>query len=216
MSLTLYYHPLASFCWKVLIALYENETPFVPHLVDLGNPEARAAFLRLTPLGQFPLLRDDGHGGQLVPESSIIIEYLGQRYPGASALVPADPAAALEARLRDRFFDLHVHVQMQKIVGDKIRPADARDAHGVAQARETLRTAYGMLETLLAGRAWAAGDTFTIADCAAAPALYYANRVEPLGERHPHVAAYLDRLHQRPSFARTFAEAQPYLHLFPG
>jgi glutathione S-transferase len=166
-------------------------------------------------MGQFPVLRDDA-AGRTVPESSIIIEYLAQRFPGPSPLLPADPAQALEVRLYDRFFDFHVHMQMQKIVGDKIRPAGAQDPHGVAAARATLATAYRILDERMATRTWAAGAAFSMADCAAAPALYYADRVQPLGDAHPHLRAYLERLHQRPSFARTFAEAQPYLHMFPG
>jgi glutathione S-transferase len=215
MALSLYFHPLASYCWKVLIALYENETPFTPRLVDLGDPEQRAAFYRLAPLGKFPVLADDANG-RFVPESTIIIEYLAVRYPGRTALIPPDFDLALEARIMDRFFDQQIHEPMQKHVGDKLRPAAERDPHGVAQAHAQLERGYAVLDEMLATRTWAAGNDFGLADCAAAPALYYANLVHPLTDAHPAVKAYLARLQQRPSFARVLTEAQPYFAMFPG
>ena len=215
MALSLYFHPLASYCWKALIALYENETPFTPLLVDLGDPEQRAAFYRLAPLGKFPVLADDANG-RVVPESTIIIEYLAARYPGPTALIPADVDLALEARAMDRFFDQQVHEPMQKHVLDRLRPASERDPHGVAQAHVQLEKAYAILEGSLASRTWAAGNDFSLADCAAAPALYYANLVHPLTDAHPTIKAYLQRLQQRPSFARVLTEAQPYFAMFPG
>ena len=215
MSLTLYYHPLASYCWKVLIALYEQDTPFTPLLVDLADPAARAEFQTVWPLARFPVLRDEARD-RIVPESTIIIEYLAHHYPGPTPLVPTEPDLALEARLCDRFYDLYVHEPMQRLVFDRLRPADQRDPLGVAGARATLDTAYAMIEGALATRTWATGATFTLADCAAAPALYYADRVHPLGAAHPHTAAYLARVLARPSFARVVAEAQPYLASFPG
>jgi glutathione S-transferase len=214
MALTLYFHPLASFCWKTLIALYENDTPFTPHIVDLGDPVARDAFLKISPMGKFPVLRDDA-AERTVHESTIIIEYLAQHFPGPIALLPAEPTQALEVRYRDRFFDHYVHVHMQKIVGDRIRPADQRDAYGVAEARQAIAGAYVELEALMGSRQWAAGDAFSMADCSAAPALFYADKVLPLGERQPQLRAYLERLKRRTSFARTLKEAQPYFHLFP-
>lgn len=214
MSLTLYMHPLASFCHKALIALYENDTPFHPHLVDLADPEARAAFHALWPMGRFPLLRDDARDC-LVPESSIIIEYLARHYPGKVALVPQDADLAREVRLRDRFFDLYVNEAMQKVVTDRLRPSGAHDHHGVSEARDRLRTAYDLLEKDMATRTWAVGESFSMADCSASPALFYANMVIPLDQSHPHTAAYLLRLMQRPSFARVLREAQPYLHMVP-
>jgi glutathione S-transferase len=215
MALSLYFHPLASYCWKALIALYENETPFTPLLVDLGDAEQRAAFYKLAPLGKFPVLADDANG-RVVPESTIIIEYLATHYPGRTLLIPQDPELALEARLQDRFFDQYVHEAMQKHVGDKLRPPAERDPHGVAQAHAQLEKAYGILEASLATRTWAAGESFGLADCAAAPALYYANLVHPLTDSYPHVKAYLARLQQRPSFARVLREAEPYFSMFPG
>jgi glutathione S-transferase len=214
MALTLHYHPLSSFCWKVLIALYENDTPFIPHLVDLGDEAARARFKKLWPLAKFPVLRDDARDAT-VPESTTIIEYLSQHYPGNVPLVPGDADRAREARLRDRFYDLYVQLPMQKIVGDNLRPAGKSDPYGVADAKVQLGTAYDMIEHEMNGRAWATGDAFTLADCAASPALYYANRVVPFGASHANVAAYLRRLTERPSFARTLREAEPYFKLFP-
>jgi glutathione S-transferase len=213
-ALTLYYHPLASYCWKVLIALYENQTPFVPRLVDLGDEAQRDALVKLWPVGKFPVLHDEA-AGRVVPESSIIIEYLDAHHPGRAPLIPADRDAALEVRLQDRFFDQQIHEAMQKHVVDKLRPEGQRDPYGVEQAHRQLERAYGMLEAPLERRAWAAGDTFTLADCAAAPALYYANLVHPFGA-HERVAAYLKRLAARASFARVLVEAQPYFADFPG
>jgi glutathione S-transferase len=214
MSLTLHYHPLSSFCQKVLVALYENDTAFSPHLVDLGNPAARAALVKLWPVGKFPVLVDAA-SGHTIPESSIIIDYLDRHYPGRTRFIPADADLAWQTRLRDRVLDLYVHEPMQKIVGDRLRPAGQRDPFGVDQARSRLDTAYAMLDADMATRTWAMGEAFGLADCAAAPALFYAGRVHPFAETHPRLGAYFDRLLARPSFARAVAEAKPYFHLFP-
>jgi glutathione S-transferase len=214
MTLKLYFHPLSSFCQKALVALYENDTPFEPVIVDLGDPAQRDALLTLWPMGKFPVLRDEARN-QTIAESSIIIEYLDQFYPGTTQLVPADADLAWQTRLRDRFYDLYVNEPMQKIVGDRRRPPDAKDPHGVAQARARLQGAYAMIEQEMADRTWAMDDAFTMADCAAAPALFYANLVLPFGDTHENVAAYFERLMTRPSFARAVAEAKPYFHLFP-
>ena len=213
-ALSLYYHPLASYCWKVLIALYESDTPFAPRLVDLSDEAQRDALLKLWPVGKFPVLHDEA-AGRIVPESSVIIEYLEVHHPGRRPLIPADRDAALEVRLQDRFFDQQIHEAMQKHVGNKLRPEGQRDPYGVEQAHRQLERAYGILESTLERRTWAAGDAFSLADCAAAPALYYANLVHPLGG-YGRVAAYLKRLVARPSFARVLAEAEPYFKLFPG
>lgn len=214
MSLTLYLHPLASFCHKVLIALYEKDAPFSVKIVDLGYPAASAAFLALWPVGKIPLLHDD-RTNRTVPETSIIIDYLDRRLPGTTPLIPADPEDALEVRLWDRFFDLYVNTPMAKVVTDRIRPEGRNDPHGVAEARAMLKTAYGMAERHMTGRAWAAGENFSMADCAAAPALFYAECVQPFSGTHPNLAAYFDRLAVRPSFRRTLDEARPYFDLFP-
>jgi glutathione S-transferase len=216
MSLTLYFHPLSSFCHKVLIALYENEIPFKPHIVDFMNPESAAEFKKLWPIGKFPVLRDEARDWT-VPESSIIIEYLDQRFPGKVRMIPADPELARQMRMRDRFFDLYLNVPMQKIVTDKLRPHGENDDLGVAQARALLATALDMVEKdMSGGKTWAIGDAFTMADCAAAPALFYANKIMPFEDSHRNVAAYFARIARRPSFERVMEEAQPYFKLFPG
>jgi glutathione S-transferase len=214
MSLTLHYHPLASFCWKALIALYENDIPFQPNLVDLGNPAERAALLKLWPIGKFPVLRDDAHD-QTVPESSVIIEYLDRHYPGRTKFIPDEPELAWQTRLRDRFYDLYVHLPMQKIMDDRLRPADKKDPHGVEEARARLRTCYRMIERQMSAGDWAMGDRFTIADCAAAPSLFYGNMVVPFGGEHRNLSAYFERLKARPSFARVTKEAEPYFNMVP-
>lgn len=214
MSLKLYMHPLASFCQKPLIAFYENDTPFEPHIVDLGNEIERANFMKLWPLGKFPVLRDEAKD-RTIPESSIIIEYLAQHYPGKTQLVPADADLARQTRLRDRFYDLYVQEPMQKMVNDRLRPVGSKDPLGVEQAKTLLQTAYGMIERDMATQTWAMGEAFSMADCAAAPALFYANLVLPLRDTHRNAAAYLDRLLARPSFARVVREAQPYFSMFP-
>jgi glutathione S-transferase len=214
-DLTLHFHPLASFCWKALVALYENDTPFEPLIVNLGDPASTAAFKALWPIGKMPVLQDRKRD-RIVPESTIIIEYLAQHWPGPVALVPADPDRARQTRLTDRFYDLYVHEPMQKIVTDKLRPAGRNDGFGVEQARAQLAVSYGMIEQDMAAKTWAMGEDFTLADCAAAPALFYADKVAPLGTAYPNAAAYLARLLARPSFVRTVEEAQPYFKYFPG
>ena len=216
MSLTLHFHPLASFCQKALIGLYELNVPFERRVVDLGNPSERAAFLELWPIGKFPVLRDESRG-ITVPESSLVLEYIDQRYAAQPSLIPTDPDLARECRLRDHFYDLYVNVPMGKIVADKLRPEAKRDPLGVEQARAQLQTSYAVAdEWMRAGTTWAIGDTFTLADCAAAPALFYANQFAPFGESHRHLSAYFNRLSERPSFARVIAEAKPYWSMFPG
>lgn len=215
MSLTLHFHPLSSFCQKVLVAFYENGTPFEAQIVDLMDATASAEFQAIWPLGKFPVLRD-GAKDRTIPESSVIIEYLDQAYPGGIRFVPTDPDLALRTRLADRFFDSYVNVPMQKVVTDKLRPAGRSDPHGVEEAKALLRTACGMLDRDMAAKTWATGDAFGMADCAAAPALFYANELMPFTNSYPNLASYLGRLKQRPSFARVVEEAKPYFALFPG
>lgn len=215
MSLTLHFHPLSSFCWKVLIALYENDIPFTANQVDLGNPAERAAFLKLWPVGKFPVLTDAARG-ETVPESSIIIEYLDQHFPGRTRFIPEDPDLALKTRLRDRFFDLYVHLPMQEIVGDRLRPQDKKDPFGVEAARARTRRSYEMIEQQMVRGPFAMGETFTLADCSALPALFYGNKVEPFAAEHRNIAAYFERLKSRPSVARVLKEAEPYFGMFPG
>ncbi|MGE3065001.1 MAG: glutathione S-transferase family protein [Hyphomicrobiaceae bacterium] len=213
-QLTLYFHPLSSFCQKVLMALYENDTPFTPHMVDLMNEAARADFLKLWPIGKFPVLKDEARD-HLVPESSIIIEYLDRHFPGKTRFVPEDADAARQMRMRDRFFDLYVNVPMQKIVVDRLRPPGKGDAFGVEQARGQLATALKLVDEAMASKTWAMGETFTMADCAAAPALLYADMTLPFAKTHANAAAYLARLKARPSYARALKEAEPYFAMVP-
>ena len=210
MSLTLYAHPFAAYCWKVLIALYENGTPFSYRMVD--NAAVSAELERLWPLKKFPVLRD---GDAAVIESSVIIEHLVLRHPGPSRLIPEGIDDALEVRFMDRFFDNYVMTPMQKLVLDSMRADGEHDPKGVAEARTMLDSAYESLEKRIEHRAWAAGDHFTMGDCASAPALFYADWVHPVGDRFPAVSAYRARLLARPSIARTVDEARPYRKLFP-
>lgn len=213
MKPALYAHPFASYCWKVLIALYENRTPFVYRsLGDPADPQAAAELEALWPLKKFPVLVD---GGPPVIESTIIIEYLMLRHPGPMRLIPQDPQAALEARFLDRYFDNYIMTPMSKIVANELRPQDRRDAYGVEEARTALEAAYRWLDGLLRGRSWAAGEDFTLADCAAAPALFYADWAHPIGETFPHVRGYRSRLLARPSVDRVVEEARPFRKFFP-
>jgi glutathione S-transferase len=214
MSLKLYFHPLSSFCMKVLTALYEKDLAFEKAVVDFMDPVASASFSKIWPIRQFPVMRDEARG-TTIPESSLIIEYLDQHYPGKMQLLPADPELAFRARQLDRFFDLHVQVPMQKIVTDNFRPEGQNDTFGVAECKKKLAIAYGILEKELANITWATGDRYTMADCAASPALFYANLSVPLGAEHSNVSRYLDRLMNRPSFARAVEEAKPYFSLRP-
>lgn len=214
MSLVLHLHPLSSYCQKVLIALYENGTAFETHVLDLSKAEVVAGLRKLWPPGKMPVLEDAGRG-QTVPESSIIIEYLDRYHPGAAPLIPADPDLALRTRLADRFYDLYVHDPMQRIVGDKLRPEGKGDPYGVEVYRGLLRRAYEIIDADMADRTWAVGEAFTLADCAAAPPLFFANKLVPFGS-HANLAAYFERLTRRPSVARAFREAEPFLKYFPG
>ena len=215
MALTLYFHPLSSFCQKALIALYENGTPFTPQKVDLMDEKENADFKLLWPVGKFPVLRDEKNG-KTIPELTSIIEYLSQHYPGPVQLVPKDPDAALTVRAQDRFYDLNVHLLTQKVITDRLRPAGQNDTFGVEHARGLLQTTLGIIDKDMAKKTWAAGETFTMADCAAAPTLFYTNRaVKPLAGTFDNVAAYLDRLMKRPSYARALKEAEPFLKYVP-
>lgn len=212
MSLQLFYHPLSSYSMKALIALYENATPFEYRMLSPDHPANCGQFAEMWPIQKFPILLDGGH---MVVEASIVIEYLGLHYPGPVRLLPADPKAALEVRMMDRFFDNHIATPQQKLVADVLRPAGQRDPYGEAEARRKLETAYAWLDKIMAGRTWAAGDEFSMADCAAAPFLLYAHWSHPIPETHEHAMAYLRRLRERPSFVRAWAEARPYRHMFP-
>jgi glutathione S-transferase len=212
MSLCLYAHPFSSYCQKVLTALYENGTAFEYRLLEFGNPELAAEHAALWPLRKIPVLVD---AGRTIVEASIIIEHLDLHHQGSVRLLPEDANAALEVRMMDRIFDNYVMTPMQKIVLDAMRTPDLRDPQGVADARALLDTAYRWLDTAMAGRDWAAGGAFSLADCAAAPALFYADWVQPIDEALGTLRAYRRRLLARPSFARAVDEARPYRPLFP-
>jgi len=212
MALTLYYHPLSSFCWKTLIALYEAEIAFEPRLVNLGDPADRAAFQAVWPLAKFPVLRDEARG-ETVPESSVIVDYLAQHYPSARSLIPADPDAARRVRLKDRLIDNYIHLPFQQIVGERLRPEGQHDPFGVEQNRARVSEGYGLIEPMIEGE-WAMGEAFTLADCAALPALYYADYAMNL-DAWPGLRAYLERLKVRPSVVRVLAEAEPFFQYFP-
>ncbi|MGB5851015.1 MAG: glutathione S-transferase family protein [Rhodanobacter sp.] len=212
MTLELYAHPFSSYCQKVLIALYENGIAFEWRVLTSDDAATDSEFTALWPIRRMPLLRD---GERTVPESSIIIEYLGQHYPGPVRLIPDDADIALEARLLDRFFDNYVQTPLQKVVFDSLRPEAERDPSGVKDARARLETAYAWLDRKLAGRTWATGGGFSLADCAAAPALFYADWVQRIPPDCANVLAYRQRLLARPSFARAVDEARPYRSYFP-
>jgi glutathione S-transferase len=213
-SLVLHQHPFAAYCQKVLIALYELDVPFSTHLIDDADARRELA-ATLWPMASIPVLRDES-ADLVLPESTTIIEYLDDVGADGPKLIPADRAQALQARLWDRFFDQHVATPMQKIVGDSIRPEGRDDPQGVVEARSTLDTAYAVLDAQLADRRWAAGASFTVADCAAAPALFYTRAVHRWDhDGHPNIARYYRELMARPSVARVVDEARPWRKVFP-
>ena len=210
MTLQLFAHPFSSYCQKVLIALYADGTPFEYRLLEQDHPENFAELKRHWPFGKFPMLLDDG---EPLIDSTPIIEYLYAHYRGPNDWIPV---GEMEQRVRflDRFFDLYVMENMQKIATDPLRPDGAHDEYGVEKARENLNTAYDWIEGQL-GDPWAVGDKFTLADCAAAPSLFYAEWVEPIGDSRPQLSAYRARLLAHPAVARAVDEARPYRHYFP-
>lgn len=213
MALELFAHPFSSYCQKVLIALYEKELPFTYRMLDGDHLDNVAELRDAWPVGKFPMLRD---GVTDLVETSIIIEYLDQKEPGAHPLIPLDIADALETRLLDRIFDLWVMNQVQAYVANALRPEHVpKDPFGVDVARGNLLNAYSWLEERLKGREWANGAEFSLADCAAAPALFYADWAEPIPQKHTALSAYRARLLARPSFHRAVEEARPYRALFP-
>lgn len=212
MALQLYYHPFSSYCQKALIAFYENDIGFEPRLLEGPDCEAMLRLAELWPMKRFPVLVD---GEQTIIEASCIIEHLGLHHPGPVRLIPDNPAAALEVRMWDRFFDNYVSTPQQKVVFDAIRPEGTRDAYGVREAKQMLETAYAWLDRRMAGREWVAGDHFSLADCGAAPFLFYADWTHPIAEGFAHVRAYRQRLLKRPSFARAVDEARPFRPYFP-
>jgi glutathione S-transferase len=212
MPFTLYYHPLSSFCWKTLIALYEADIAFEPRQVNLSDPADRAAFEAVWPLAKFPVLRDHAVD-KTIPESSVIIEYLARTRLSAASLVPSDPDVAMQTRLVDRLIDSYIHAPFQQIVSERMRPDGEHDPFGVEKSRSQIRSGYKLVAPMIAGP-WAMGETFTMADCAALPALFYADYAVAVAD-WPELAAYLSRLKARPSVARVLAEAKPFFQYFP-
>jgi glutathione S-transferase len=212
MKLLLYAHPFSSYCQKVLIALYENSVPFELKMLGPETPDNFAELARMWPLQRFPVLVD---GDRIFMEASIIIEHVALHYAGPGRLIPLEPKAALDIRFMDRFFDNYVMTPVQRVVGDALRTPDKRDEQTVTEARGLLEKAYLWLDARMAGRSWAAGEAFSLADCAAAPSLFYADWVHPIGAQFADLVAYRKRLLARPSFARAVDEARPYRKLFP-
>lgn len=210
MSLELYSHPLSLYCQKALIAFYENDVAFTYH--NLQEPGAHARLAALWPIKRFPVLVD---AGRTIVESSSIIEHLGLHHPGPVRLIPEDPRAAIEVRTMDRCLDNYVSTPQGQIVFEHIRPAGNADPFGVARAREALEVAYRWLDERMRGREWAAGEAFSLADCAAAPALVYAHWTHAIDASLVHLHAYRRRLMARPSFVRALDEARPYRSFFP-
>jgi glutathione S-transferase len=196
------------------MALHEHETRFEGRIIDLYDAKSSAELQSLWPMKRLPVLRDEERG-TTISETSIIIEYLDLIHPGGLPLVPSDPVLSLEARLWDRIFDLYVNTPVQKIVTDRLRPADQGDPLGVEEARQTLRMAYDLIEARMETRNWALGDTFSIADCAAAPALFFSEIVLPFASTHPNLTGYFARLAVRASFSKVMDEARPYFDVFP-
>lgn len=213
-ALTLHHHPLSSYCHKVLIALDELGIEVEKRVLNLGDADERAAFLALWPTGKMPLLIDQGRP---IPETSIIIEHLQRHHAGPGrVLIPHEADEALQVRLWDRLFDLYVMTPMQTHTANLLRAEADRDALGVAQARAGLANAYTWIDRHLQDRTWVAGTAFSLADCAAAPALFYAVTYLPIAPQQVHLAAYFDRLMERPSVARTIDAARPWFKFYPG
>ncbi|MFG6455844.1 glutathione S-transferase family protein [Roseateles sp. BYS96W] len=212
MSLTLHYHPLSSHCWKLLIALDELGLPFEPRIVNLGHPAERAAYAALWPTAKIPLLVD---GDRVIPETTIQLEYLDHHHGGAARLLPDGFDAQQQVRLWERLFDAYVMHPMQRYIAQQLRPEAQRDAIEQAEVGRTLAMAYDMIEQRRGPHTWAAADSFSMADCTAAPALFYATTILPLTDRHRGLQAYVDRLLARPSVARTLEQARPFFRYYP-
>lgn len=212
MALTLHYHPLSSYCWKLLIALAENGTPFEARTANLGDPAERATYAALWPTAKIPLLVD---GERVLPETSLQIEYLDRRHPGRVRLLPEDFDAQLQVRLWDRLFDCYVMDPMQRYIAQLLRPEGERDAKAMSAAVDALGMAYDMIESRMGEHAWAAGDSFSMADCAAAPALFYAATIRPFSAEHTRLSAYFERLLARDSVWQVIVQAQPWFQYYP-
>jgi len=212
MTIKFYGHPFSSYCMKALIAFYENDIPLEWRMLSPEHPDNGAEMAALWPIGKFPTIVD---GDTQVMEATSIIEYLAIAHPGPVNLIPGDLRAAVKVRMMDRIFDNYVMTPQGKCVFDAIRPPENRDPHGVADAKKMLETIYAWLDKEMAGHEWAVGNEFTLADCAAAPSLFYADWTHPIPEKFTTLIAYRKRLLARPSFARTVDEARPYRPFFP-
>lgn len=213
MTLILYYHPFSSYCQKALIALYEKQVDFEPYKIDLGDPRQKTEFAAVWPYAKFPVLHDIDANVTL-PEASLICEYVDTLSQTGPLLMPARADEVRGVRLFDRILDNYLHTPMQKIVGDRLRPENARDPYGVAEARDLIAATYRLLESRLVDGQWIAGRDFSLADCSAAPPLFYASKLVPL-DGHPRLAAYLQRMLARPSFKRCLDEARDFRPYFP-
>lgn len=213
MSLRFHFHPLSSYCHKALIALYENATAFEPVVLDLMDPQVTAAFRKISPFGKMPAL-EDMQRGHIVNEATIVIEYLDEHYRGRIRFIPADADQAWQTRMWDRFFDIYLHDHMQRVVADSFRADGSHDPFGVEGYKKRIFETYDLVERHMKGREWIGAD-FSLADCAAAPALFYSNTIYPLGGGYPNARAYLGRLMERPSYARVLEEAEPFFNFFP-
>jgi glutathione S-transferase len=210
MTIELFAHPFSSYCQKALVAFYENDIPFTYRMLE--DEGVGQELEQLWPMKRFPILRENG---RVVLEATIVIEYLQVHHPGPVRLIPEHPDLALEARMLDRFFDNYVMTPQGKFVFDALRAPEDRDPSGVEEARRMLDTSYAWLDERMRGRTWAAGEEFTLADCAAAPSLFYADWTRPIPREYGNLLSYRARLLQRPSFARAVDEARPYRHYFP-
>jgi len=208
----LYYHPISSYSQKAVMAFHEKGATFKPMLINIMDPQAKAEYRKVHPLAKLPLLVDE-KADRVVPESSIIIEYIDRHCPGGTKLIPDDPDLARQVRFKDRMMDLYVNDSMGKIFFDGMRPEGKRDPHGVAQAKATLDSVFELVDRDMATKTWAMGDTFSMADCAAAPALAYCRMVHPF-DKHKNLSAYAARLMERPSFMKIHDEAKPFLAAF--
>lgn len=210
MTIELFSHPFSSYCQKALIAFYENDIAFTERMLE--EPGVGDELASLWPMKRFPILRENG---RVVMEATIIIEYLAVHHPGPVQLIPQDPDLAWQVRMLDRVFDNYVMTPQGKFVFDALRPEGSRDPHGVEEARKLLDTSYAWLDQHMRGKTWAVGETFTLADCAAAPSLFYADWTHRIPEQYENLIAYRTRLLARPSFARAVDEARRFRHYFP-
>ncbi|MGH8211846.1 MAG: glutathione S-transferase family protein [Rhodanobacteraceae bacterium] len=212
MYLKIYGHLFSSYTQKALMALYENDTPFDFLELSPEHPDIYADFAQRWPIKRFPLLVE---GERQVMEATSIIEYFDLHHPGRTRFIERDPDAAVETRMMDRFFDNYIQGSQQKVVFNELRPEKNRDSYGVDEARRMLETAYAWLDRRMADHEWAANDAFGLADCAAAPALFYADWTHEIDSKFSNVRAYRARLLARPSFARCVEGGRPYRSLFP-